>query len=189
MTEATFENPNSECLTNEIEVFELMICGYVGSILRAAHTISDEEWNWSFSERTPTSREICEHAFMWLWCDRQQLTVLDRTLHRPTPNLPADRLSMIRLLEQESNEWRLLIRGLDPKQLDEERMPWPGESRLVRSFLFHMGQHIIYKSGQMWMLAFHLGIDKCGPYDAPYPNKSYGFTDTQLWPSPRDLHV
>ncbi len=178
-------NPDFERLEDELQVFELMIAGYVGSILRAARLIPEDKWNWSFSERTPTAREVCEHTFVWLWCDRQQLTVADRRLHKPTPNLPADRESMIRILEQESLAWRRLVRSLKPDELNQEREPWEGEQRLVRSFLFHMGQHVIYKAGQIWMLAFDLDPDSPGAYDAPYPNRLYGFSDAAPWPAPR----
>ncbi len=178
-------NPDFERLQNELEVFELMTAGYVGSIVRAASLIPDDKWNWSFSERTPTAKEICEHAFVWLWCDRQQLCVLDRSLHRPTPDLPSDRETMIQMLKAEAQEWRSLVRSLTLEQLQEERKPWEGETRLVRSFLFHMGQHVIYKAGQIWMLAFDLGLDGPEPYDAPFPNRIYGFKDTPPWPAPR----
>ena len=180
-------NPDFDQLRSEQETFELMTAGYVGSLLRAARLFSDEQWNWSFSERTPTAREVCEHAFVWLWCDRQQMTVLDRSLHQPTPELPCDRLSMIQMLEDEAIEWRRLIRGLTAEMLDEEREPWEGDRRLIRSFLFHMGQHIIYKAGQIWMLAFELGLEGSEPYDAPYPNRIYGFPDTAPWPAKRSL--
>jgi len=178
-------NPDFERLETELQMLELMVPGYVGSILRAARLIPPDKWNWSFSERTPTARETCEHTFVWLWCDRQQLTVLDRSLHQPTPELPLDQPAMIALLEGEAKEWRRLIRSLTQDQLLEGREPWEGEKRLVRSFLFHMGQHVIYKAGQIWMLAFELGLDGAEPYDAPFPNRSYGFTDTAPWPAPR----
>ncbi len=178
-------NPDFERLESELEAFELMTAGYVVSIVRAASQIPDDKWNWSFSERTPSPREICEHAFAWLWCDRQQLTVLDRDLHRPTPDMPRDRTDMIRLLQDEGIEWRRLVRSLTPELLHEERETWNGERRLVRSFLFHMGQHVIYKAGQIWMLVFELGLDGFGPYDAPYPNRIYGFTDAAPWPAAR----
>ncbi len=179
------KNPDFDQLKDELEVFELMIVGYIGSLVRTARSIPDDKWNWSFSERTPTAREICEHTFVWLWCDRQQMTVLDRTQHRPTPDLPIDRMAMIQLLEQEAGEWRRLVRSLDQESLSAEREPWPGETRVVRSFLFHMGQNVIYKVGQVSVLYYELGLDGGEPYDAPFPNRSYGFTDSAPWPSPR----
>jgi uncharacterized damage-inducible protein DinB len=177
--------PDIERLYSELELFEEMIADYVGSLTRAAGLISDDKWNWSFSERTPTAREICEHTFAWLWCDRQQMTVSDRSQHRPTPDPPPDRESMIRLLREEAAEWRSLIRGLSPDQMLQERETWDGETRNVRAFLFHMGQNVIYKAGQIWMLCFELGLEGLGPYDAPYPNHIYGFTNAAPWPSNR----
>ncbi len=179
------QNPDFNTLNDELQVFELMIPGYVGSMVRIATGIPDDKWNWSMSERTPTARELCEHAFAWLVCDRQQMTVLDRSLHQPTPNLPADRLAMIELLQEEANEWRRLIRSLKPEDLDAVREPWPDSTRCLRSFLFHMGQNVIYKLGQISMLAFELGLDGGDPYDAPIPNKIYEFEGCPDWPSPR----
>jgi len=178
-------NPDTEHLQNELEAFEVMTAGYVGSILRAARQIPEDKWNWSFSERTPTAREICEHTFAWLWCDRQQMTLLDRSLHLPTPDLPSERESMIELLADEGEDWRRLVRSLTPEQLLDERESWDGDTSNLRSFLFHMGQHVIYKAGQIWMLNFELGLDGAEPYDAPYPNRYYGFADAAPWPSPR----
>lgn len=172
-------------LHSELEVFELMIADYVGSITRAARLIPDDKWNWSFSERTPTAREICEHTFAWLRCDRQQIMIPGWSLHQPTPDPPADRVHMIELLSEEAQEWRKLIKSIPPELLDEERECQPGDMRLVRSFLFHMGQNVIYKAGQIWMIAFELGLDGEGPYVAPYPNILYGFADVDSWPSPR----
>lgn len=177
--------PAYDQLQSELEVFELMISGYVGSIVRAAKLVPDEKWNWSFSERTPTSRETCEHTFVWLWCDRQQLTVSDWSLHRPTPDLPQDREAMIALLQDEAIEWRRLIRSLKPEQLNEKRETWDKEFRPVRSFLFHMGQHVIYKAGQMWILAYELGLDGTGPYTAPHPHDYDAFPKVAPWPAPR----
>jgi hypothetical protein len=173
-------------LQNELELFEVMVADYVGSIVRAAKLIPDERWNWSYSERTPTAREICEHTFAWLYCDRQQMTISDRSQHRPTPDLPPDRASMIQLLLEEAGEWRLLIQSLTPDQLQLEHEPWVGQTRNVRGFLFHMGQNVIYKAGQIWMLCFELGLDGLGPYDAPYPNQIYGFVNVAPWPSKRN---
>lgn len=185
MDDRSMTNPDFDRLQTELEAFELMTAGFVGSIVRAAGLIPDDRWNWSFSERTPTAREICEHTFAWLWCDRQQVTIFDRSKHRPTPELPADRSTMIRLLQGEAKDWRILVRSLTPEQLLEERETFDGDMRLVRSFLFHMGQQVVYKAGQIWMLAFDLGLDGSGPYDAPYPNRYYGFVDAAPWPSPR----
>ena len=179
------ENPDIDHLQDELEAFELMTAGYVGSILRAARAIPAEKWNWSFSERTPTAREICEHTFAWLVCDRQQMTVPEASRHEPTPDPPADRDAMVALLENEAREWRKMVRSLTPDRLLEVREPWQGYPRNLRSFLFHMGQNVVYKAGQIWMLAFELGVDGDGPYDAPYPNRFYGFEDSSPWPSPR----
>lgn len=176
--------PDLDHLQSELEAFEIMTAGFVGSVLRAARSIPEDKWNWSISERTPTPREVVEHTFMWLWCDRQQMTILDRSLHRPTPDLPPGKEAMIEMLRAEGEEWREMVRALNPDDLLETRATFGGDSRNLRSFLFHMGQHVIYKAGQIWLLAFELGLDGAGPYTAPHPNEDYGF-EGPAWPSPR----
>lgn len=174
-------NPKSE-----LEVFEWLVAGFVGSLLRAAGQIPADKWNWSFTTTSPTPREICEHTFLWLWCDRQQMLVLDRSQHLPTPPLPADREEMMSLLRSEGEEWRTLIRSLSPEQLDEERDPWPDETRNIRGFLFHMSQHVLPKAGQMWMIHYGLGVDGEPTYSAPHPNDYYQFSGVAPWPSARE---
>lgn len=170
--------------SSEIEAFEHLICGFTGGILRRAREIPEEKWNWSFSERTPTAREICEHAWMWLRCDRQELVILDPALHKPISDPPRQRGAMLDLLESEKEEWRNLIRSIEASMMDELRYSPDGYSRSVRGYLFHMSQHIVSKSGQMTMLHFELGLDGGEPYDAPHPNRIYGWS-TPVWPSPR----
>ncbi len=176
--------PDYERLADELELCEALTAGFVNSIVRAARQIPDDRWNWSFGEQTPTAREICEHTFMWLWCDRQQMTVPDRERHLPVPDLPGDREGTIRLLVEEADAWRSVVRSLTPEELDEMRESWPGETRTVRSFFFHMGQHIIFKAGQIWMLHYGLGLDGSQLYTAPHPS-DYGFPEAPPWPSPR----
>lgn len=174
-----------ERLQSELELFELMIPDYAGSIVRDAREIPDDKWNWSFSARTPSPREIVEHTFAWLWCDRQQLTVPERSRHRPTPDLPPERLPMTQLLLDEAMEWQNLIRSFSPEALIEEREWWDGHTINVRAFLFHMAQQVVYKAGQISLLTFELGLDGGNPYDAPWPNRIYGFADCPPWPAPR----
>ncbi len=170
---------------SELEIYERLTAGFTGSLVRHARQIPEDKWNWSFSERTPTAREICEHAFMWLWCDRQQMTEDDISRHRPVPNLPSDRDSMIRLLEDEAQVWRRLVRSFSSESLLEEREAFEGDGRNVRWFLYHMGQHLVYKLGQLSMLYYQLGLDGAERYDAPHPNQIYEFSDVPAWPSPR----
>ena len=91
---------------------------------------------------------------------------------------------MLDLLESEKEAWRLLLQTLEAPQLDELRTSPDGYSRSVRGYLFHMAQHIVSKSGQMTMLHFELGLDGGEPYDAPHPNRLYGF-NSPAWPAPR----
>jgi hypothetical protein len=170
---------------SEIAVFEQLICGFTGGILRRAREIPEEKWNWSFSERTPTAREICEHAWLWLRSDRQEISVLDPALQLPIPDPPACRLQMLDVLESEKDAWRELIQGVTVPVLDELRTSPDGYHRSVRGTLFHMAQHIVSKSGQMTMLHFELGLDGGEPYDAPHPNRVYGF-GFPAWPAPRN---
>jgi uncharacterized damage-inducible protein DinB len=172
-------------LASELETFEHLICGFTGGILRRAREIPEEQWNWSFSERTPSPREICEHAWMWLWSDRQEVTVLDPDLQVAIPEPPQDRTEMLDLLESEKETWRELIRALSTEDLDEVRSSPDRHQRSIRGYLAHMTQHIVSKSGQMTMLHFELGLDGEGPYDAPHPNRLYGF-GTPDWPAARE---
>ncbi len=80
--------------------------------------------------------------------------------------------------------WRELVKALSPGDLHETRATFGAENRNLRGFLFHMGQHVIYKAGQIWLLAFELGVDGGDPYTAPHPNEDYGFGNPG-WPSPR----
>lgn len=170
---------------NELEVFGELICGFTGGILRRAREVPADKWNWSFSERTPTAREICEHSWMWLYSDRQDITVAGPTSQTAVPDPPLDRLDMLNILENEKEEWRALIATLNPELLDETRASPDGHRRTIRGSLFHMAQHIVSKSGQMTMLHFELGLDGEGPYDAPHPNRLYGF-GSPIWPAPRN---
>lgn len=170
--------------SSEMVVFEHLICDFTGGILRRAREIPDHAWNWSFSERTPTAREICEHAWMWLRSDRQEITVLDSALQVAIPDPPPHRGELLDLLESEKEEWRVLIRSMGAASMDEVRSSPDGHHRSVRGYLFHMAQHIVSKSGQMTMLHFELGLDGGEPYDAPHPNRVYGF-GSPAWPAPR----
>jgi uncharacterized damage-inducible protein DinB len=167
--------------SSEIEVFEQLICDFTGGIIRRAREIPEEKWNWSFSERTPTAREICEHAWMWLRTDRQDIIAR----HQAIPEAPQNRIQMLDLLESEKDAWHQLIQTLSPEKLDELRNTPDGYERSVRSYLFHMAQHVVSKSGQMTMLHFELGLDGGEPYDAPHPNRLYGF-GSPTWPAPRN---
>lgn len=171
--------------SSEIAAYEELICGFTGGILRRAREIPEEKWNWSFSERTPTAREICEHAWMWLWSDRQEITVLDPARQVAIPDPPQHRAQMLDLLEREKEAWRELIQTLTAPMMDELRTSPDGYRRSVRGYLFHMAQHIVSKSGQMTMLHFELGLDGGEPYDAPHPNRLYGF-GSPAWPAPRN---
>ncbi|HMS54157.1 MAG TPA: DinB family protein [Fimbriimonadaceae bacterium] len=179
---ATSGNPGFP--SSEIEVFEQLICGFIGGIIRRASEIPEDKWNWSFSERTPTAREICEHSWIWLQCDRQCISVLDPKTQVAVLDPPQDRTQMLEWLESEKEAWRDLIRSLGPQSMDELRHTPDGQSRSIRGYLFHMAQHIVSKSGQMTMLHFDLGLDGGEPYDAPHPNRIFGF-GSPAWPGPR----
>lgn len=170
--------------SSEIGVFEHLICGFTGGIIRRAREIPDEKWNWSFSERIPSAREICEHAWIWLRNDRQEMTVLDPSRQEAIPDPPPNRIQMLDLLESEKEAWQELIKTLHEASLGELRYSPDGSGRSIRGYLFHMAQHIVSKSGQMTMLHFELGLDGGEPYDAPHPNRIYGF-GSPAWPAPR----
>lgn len=171
--------------TTELEAFEHFICAFTSGIIRRARSIPGDKWNWSFSERTPTAREICEHSWMWLRLDRQAITALDSSRQVAIPDPPQQQAQMVDLLESEKEAWVELIQTLKSSDLDELRYGPDGESRSIRGYLYHMAQHIVSKSGQMTMLYFELGLDGEEPYDAPHPNRVYGL-GSPAWPAPRN---
>ena len=175
-------SPSSEISPSETAVFEQLICGFTGGIIRRAQEIPEEKWNWSFSERTPTAREICEHTWIWLRSDRQDIAINQEAI----PDPPLYRAQMLDLLDAEKEAWRELIQTIKAPMMDELRVTPDGQSRSLRGYLFHMAQHIVSKCGQMTMLHFDLGLDGGEPYDAPHPNRIYGF-GSPAWPAPRNL--
>lgn len=177
--------PPFDLLRSELEAFELFIVGYVGSMLRAIEAMPEDKWNWSISVRTPSPRELCEHTYMRLACDRQQMTEPDYSKHKPVADLPANRSEMIALLRKEAIIWQQLVRGLKPEDLNNELLAWTDCPRTIRSFLFHMAQNVVYKAGQAWTLHFELGLDGEDRYTAPYPDQYYEFPEVKPWPSPR----
>jgi len=77
-------------------------------------------------------------------------------------------------LARETENWRMLIRGLTPEKLAEPRRQFDSEPVLnVRWFVYHMIQNSIYKHGQFSVLFFALGLDGREPYMAPFPNPIY----------------
>ena len=175
------KSPNKDSSLSEIDVFEQLICGFTGGILRRAREVPEDKWNWSFSERTPTAREICEHAWMWLRSDRNDLSQDQQAI----PETPPTQTEMLDLLESEKEAWHQLIQTIKPPMMDEIRTTPDGHESTVRGYLFHMAQHIVSKSGQMTMLHFELGLDGGEPYDAPHPNRLFGF-GSPAWPAKRD---
>ncbi len=177
---------NIDEMQSELEMFEMMVVGFTGSLIRSATKIPHDKWNWSFSERTPTAREICEHAYVWLWCDRMQITRFGGNEPFPTPELPSDQDSMLAILKGEADAWRTLIRSFESRYLaDQYQVFGEGDNRNLRGFLFHMGQHLIYKVGQLSVLFYDLGLDGPEPYAAICPNELYGFRDQKSWPEVR----
>lgn len=94
--------------SNEIGANEHLISEFTGGILRRAREVSEDKWNWSFSERTPAASEICQHA--WIWNDRQEVTVLDPALQVPVPCAPAPRPKAASLRNRQGSAARTLNR-------------------------------------------------------------------------------
>ena len=111
--------------------------------------------------------------------------MLDPLLQQAIADPPQIRAAMLDLLQSEREEWRTLLKSLDKSEMDAVRYSPDGHSRSVRGYLLHMSQHIVSKSGQMTMLHFELGLDGGEPYDAPHPNRLFGFGST-TWPAPRE---
>jgi hypothetical protein len=171
-------------LKTECEVYDLLIPRFVALMASCIESYPADKWNWSFNQMTPSARELGEHAFAWLWCDRQQIELPDPADHKPTPTL-ATQAEVANGLAEEGLRWKQLIERLSDEELSSTRFIWGQETRSVRGFIFHIAQHVIYKFGQLSQLRFAIGLDGSEPYTAPYPNCIYGFEPENSWPAAR----
>lgn len=161
-------------LANEIEAYERLLCEHLQAMTIRLRMLSEEQWDWSPAVSAPTARILAKHALQWLQCDRQHILNPDPSTHLRIPEPPEETGALCVALENETELWRTLIRGLTPEILNQPRPQFETESVLsIRWFLYHIIQNSIYKHGQFSTLFFALGLDGAGPYTAPFPNAYY----------------
>lgn len=161
--------------TNELELYEMLLCGHLGGFVNRLRLLPADRWDWTPDQAAPTPRTLATHTWQWLQCDRQHINEPDAAKHARIPDAPADPDAMCDALAAETEEWRRLLRSLTPAQLDRrgEQFNISGAGLNVRGFIGHMIQNTIYKHGQFSELFFALGLDGTEPYSAPFPNPIY----------------
>ena len=108
-------------------------------------------------------------------CDRQHINEPDFQKHVNVVEPPQETQAFCEAFEEETENWRQLLRGLTPEDLASPRCQFGGADRPlnVRWFVGHMIQNAIYKHGQFAEVFYALGYDGTGPYAAPFPNEIY----------------
>ena len=159
----------------ELESYEWLLIEHLEAMLRALRKMKPEHWDWTPDQAAPSARTAAVHAWQWLMCDRQHINEPDARKHTNVLEAPDDTDEFCRLFEEEIENWRHLLRNMDPATLDEERRQFGGDrvQLNVRFFVLHMIQNVIYKHGQLTIAFFALGYDGTEPYSAPFPNDIY----------------
>lgn len=160
-------------MTNEQQVYEHVLCEHLDTMLYRLKRIPADKWDWSPAPCAPSARAIASHAWVWLVCDRAHISQPDVSLHSRVPEPPDDQQGLCTALGEETAYWRTLLREMTPDQLAEPRSQFGLMPVSVRWFVYHMLQHVVYKSGQLAEVYFALGLDGEGPYTAPHPNEGY----------------
>ena len=160
-------------MTLETKLYTDILGSHLGGMVSSSRQIPEESWDWTFAPPAPTPRQVVTHAWQWLVCDRQHIEQPDAAKHPYVPDPPADFRQLTETLLEEAKRWMSLIEALTPEELDAPRSQFNEEPMTVRDFLGHITQHCVYKSGQLSVLYFALGLDGDTPYDAPRPNPIY----------------
>jgi hypothetical protein len=135
--------------------------------------IPEDKWDWTFAPPAPTPRVLASHTWQWLICDRQHIEELDALKHALVPEPPSSPANVCDALDAEMSRWEALLPRLTPEDLDAPRHQFNDYPMTVRTFIGHIVQNSIYKSGQLATLYFALGLDGDAPYAAPFPNPIY----------------
>jgi hypothetical protein len=159
----------------ELELYEMLLMMHLYSFIGRLRQMPPERWDWTPDQATPSARTVAVHAWQWLICDRQHILEPDAERHTNVPDPPEDPAAFCAAFEAETENWRQLLRGLTPQQLDRPGRQFndPESKMNVRGFIGHMIQNVIYKHGQFSELYFALGLDGTEPYSAPFPNPCY----------------
>lgn len=161
-------------MQSETEVYQQMLCGYIGQMAHWLKQIPEEKWDWTPGPGAPSVRQVAEHALVWLVCDRQHVSEPDIALHTPVPDPPREPAAFCAALEAEGKWWREWLGQQNPESYLQPRKQFGISPMNVRGFVFHITQQIVYKVGQLSTLYYALGMDGIDPYTAPQPNVYYG---------------
>lgn len=171
---------------NETEAYIELLCGHLLRITRRLRAIPERSWEWQPNPYTPSPRALAQHTWLWLVSDRRHLEEPDASRHPRIAEPPTDQLELCALLEQETEEWRTLLRAMTPDRLGETRLAFNWRRVNVRWLVYHMCQNVIYKHGQLATLFFQLGLDGEEPYQPPVPQNDYDrLEEMQRYPAIR----
>lgn len=167
-------------MTTENEAYVLFLRYHLQEFIKRLRQIPPDKWEWQPALPAPSARLLAEHAYAWLWTDRQHLLEPDATRHAHTPPPPVEQQALCNALEEEEKWWHDFLPPLTEEQLEEKRKQFGIPSRTVRWFVGHTLQNVIYKNGQLATIYFALGLDGTEPYVAPMPNDYYAQLDSIL---------
>jgi hypothetical protein len=160
-------------LGDENAAYIELLCGHLGRFTRRLRAIPAERWEWQPNAWAPSPRLLAQHAWLWLVCDRRHILEPDALRHPDVPGPPEGQSDLVALLEEETGQWRALLREMTAAEFAEPRLAFNWRRVNVRWLVWHMCQNVIYKHGQLAALYFQLGLDGNEPYRAPLPRDDY----------------
>jgi hypothetical protein len=160
-------------MQNETELYQRMLCGYVERMARWLRKIPTEQWDWTPAVYAPTCRQVAEHTWVTLVCDRQHVEEPDVFLHPLVPDPPQEPAELCTALEAEAKWWREWLGRQTPETYLAPRKQFGVGPVNVRWMVYHITQQVVYKLGQLSTLYYALGLDGTEPYQAPFPNEYY----------------
>lgn len=160
-------------MQTETKVYEFLLRCHLQEFIEHLRQIPPDKWEWQPALPAPSARLLAEHAYAWLWSDRQHLLEPDAARHAYTPQPPGEQQELCDALEEEATRWQDLLPTLTAEQLSETRKQFGVAPRTVRFLVGHILQNTIYKNGQLATIYFALGLDGTEAYVAPMPNDYY----------------
>ena len=160
-------------MNNETQPYSSLMLPHLGMFIDRLRRVSSDKWRYQVTPAAPSPRQLAEHAWQWLVCDRQYITEPDVAKHTPPASPPDNQQAMCNLLEEEMAFWRKLLSSLAPEHLDDDREYLGDSCVTVRDLICHMVQNVIYKHGELATIYFALGLDGTEPYTAPLPNTGH----------------
>jgi hypothetical protein len=159
----------------EMEASAQLLLMHLRGMTARLRQLSADQWDYSFALPAPTPRILALNTLQWLKCDRQHMTAASFDAHQLIPEPGDDPEAICAALDEEANEWEALLKSLTPEELDRVVRQFDGGmvEMNIRSYVSHMVQNVIYKSGQFSTIYFGLGLDGDGKYECPWPNQIY----------------